>query len=126
MSSLNIDQIPKARRFAWIYDIGCVACLKIEIGFEPCQIHHLNLGGKAGQKRLGDRYTIGLCPWHHQGQVPSHMPKLGFKALRGPSLALSSREFRVKFGSDDELLAYQDELINGRLINARPEIHNKL
>lgn len=33
------------------------------------------------------------------------------KAMLGPSLKLHSREFRAEFGSDDELLARQNELI---------------
>ena len=104
------------RRFQDIYDIGCIACRKRWIFGSQCQIHHLNLNGKAGQKRRGDRYTIGLCPWHHMALVVvcegETVSKL--ESIFGPSLALKSKAFRAEFASDDELLAYQDELIENR------------
>lgn len=69
------------------------------------EIHHLNEGGHAGQKRRGDEFTIGLCSWHHRG-IKSFL-----SGTLGPSLALNSREFRECFGSDDQLLEEQNKLI---------------
>ena len=105
-----------AQRFSRIYEIGCIACLK-KGWFSECQIHHLNLGGHAGQRRRGDEFTIGLCPWHHQGQSI-----LGFSTDRmyrcfGPSLARHPTKFRDTFGIDDELLKVQNPLIDERLKN---------
>ena len=54
-------------RYLRIHEIGCLACRR-RGWVRPCQVHHLNLDGKAGQKRRGDPYTIGLCPWHHVGE----------------------------------------------------------
>lgn len=100
----------EAARFCSIHAVGCIACLKNGNGPTFPQIHHLTVGGKHGQKRRGHRFTIGLCDWHHVGihtglytsQVEQHF---------GPSYAISPRKFREYFGSDDELLAMQDELI---------------
>lgn len=81
---------------------------------QPCQVHHLNLGGKAGQKRRGRRVSIGLCEWHHQG-IPIMPTEALTRATFGPSLAKESRAFRQEFGTDDVLLAEQNELIKQRM-----------
>lgn len=100
---------PKARehRFRRIKEIGCLVCVE----FRACDIHHLNLGGKAGQARRGDEFTIGLCKWHHVGETPLGMGSKEARIIFGPSLALSSREFREQFGTDDELLRAQNMII---------------
>lgn len=98
------------RRFNRIYQIGCLPC-RMRGWFTPCHVHHLNLDGKAGQERRGDEYTIGLCPWHHVGEPPGILSAREARNILGPSLKLHSREFRAEFGSDDDLLARQNELI---------------
>lgn len=98
------------RRCQRIYSIGCLAC-RTRGWFNACQVHHLNLGGKAGQARRGDDCTIGLCPWHHVGEPPHGMTTRSMRAWVGPSLKLESRPFRQEFGTDDELLRRQNELI---------------
>lgn len=75
------------------------------------EIHHLNLGGHAGSARRGDEFTIGLCRWHHQGQPLQGWTLDECRRVLGPSLKLHSRRFRETFGSDDELLARQNQLI---------------
>lgn len=98
------------RRCQRIYQIGCLACRRR--GWESmCQVHHLNLGGHAGQVRRGDEFTIGLCPWHHVGEPINGMPANTCRWLVGPSLKLQPRAFRNEFGSDDDLLAEQNKLI---------------
>lgn len=91
----------------------CIACT---IGGTsvcgPTEVHHLNFDGKAGQKRRGDWFTIPLGRWHHQG-----IPKNGMSAMRaaiiyGPSLAKSSKRFREFYGTDDELLARVNALLD--------------
>jgi hypothetical protein len=98
-----VREIDRQRRFRLIQDIGCLACHRFG-WYSPVDTHHQNLGGHAGQKRLGDESTIGLCPWHHRGilKPPIYV---------GPSLATQPRKFREVFGSDEELLAKQDGLI---------------
>jgi hypothetical protein len=96
-------------RYRRIYDVGCLCCRR-KGWFSPCQVHHLNADGKAGQKRRGDVFTIGLCPWHHVGEPLSGMTEAQCRARFGPSLK-SSRAFREAFGTDDSLLAEQNRLI---------------
>ena len=98
------------RRCQRIYQIGCLACRK-RGWFNPCQAHHLNEDGKAGQKRRGDAETVGLCPWHHVGEPIGNMTAMDCRARLGPSLKLESKAFREKFGSDNELLEWQNQLI---------------
>jgi hypothetical protein len=97
-------------RFLRIYDIGCICCARFQ-WFKPCQVHHLNLDEHAGQKRLGDDFTIGLCPWHHQGQPLAGLTAKECMLLVGPSMALEPVKFRASFGSDEQLLAFQNHLI---------------
>lgn len=104
---------PTERRFDAIYDIGCIACRKRGYS-RPCQVQHLNLGGLAGQKQLGHSYTIGLCPWHHQAVKDFGYCSDEMRIKLGPSLAQQSKLFRETFGTDDELLAYQNQLIAER------------
>lgn len=85
------------RRFIAIQFIGCVACRQHGIYNTPPDVHHLTEGGR----RRGHRYTIGLCPWHHRG----------VGAGQGVSLAHGSRPFHELYGTDAELLAEQDRLI---------------
>lgn len=95
----------EAERFALMRDFGCILCDMLGIG-RAGEIHHLTVGGKHGQKRRGHRFTICACEYHHRGVDWSD----GTLNL-GPSYALQPRAFRERFGSDDELLALQDELI---------------
>jgi hypothetical protein len=103
----------KAERERWTYfaDIGCVCCRKYGYYTKGVQVHHLNLDGHAGQKRLGHDHTIPLCCWHHLGQTPMGMTSPRAATLFGPSLAKESKRFRDVFGSDQELLAETDRLI---------------
>lgn len=96
-------------RFVLIKDIGCIACRAYGLGFRPCDVHHLTVGGKHGQPRRGHAYSIGLCPPHHTGTPDNYGP------APGPSYAKAPRAFRATFGSDDELLAKQNALIAARL-----------
>ena len=92
------------RDFA-LREIGCIACRMDGRGCVPCEKHHLLTTGRHGNgKRRGERYTIGLCPYHHRG-VGSPVD------YRSPSLAREPRAFRAKYGEDDALLAMQDRLI---------------
>jgi hypothetical protein len=88
----------------------CMACRQRGLETEMVEIHHLNLDGKAGQKRRGHRFTIGLCSWHHRGVVPQGWARRDIEIELGPPLT-DSRKFRFWFGSDNELLATQDRLL---------------
>ncbi|WP_057921136.1 Ref family recombination enhancement nuclease [Lysobacter capsici] len=99
----------QAARWDEIRALGCVCCLLKDIK-RAAEIHHMTVGGKHGQKRLGHDHTFGLCAWHHRGENAFGSPRLGVLAY-GPSFALEPRRFREVFGTQDELLEFQNELL---------------
>ncbi len=106
----------QVERFEALKELGCIACRKRTVIHAmhcgPAEIHHLNLGGKAGQKRRGHDYTIPLCAWHHRGKGYDPMMLSFMLPLDiGPSLAKQSKAFRERYGTDDELLAEVNKLI---------------
>lgn len=104
---------PRARehRFRRLKEIGCIASWLDGRMNVPAEIHHLNLGGKAGQARRGDDATIPLSPWHHRGEPLPGYTATQMRTQFGPSLARHSKAFRAKYGSDDELLDKTNDLI---------------
>lgn len=104
----------------------CIAC-EIE-GVQqpsPTEEHHLNLGGKAGQKRLGDEYSIPLCGHHHRGEPPGEITASQALYIFGPSLARNSKLFRATYGTDQELLARVNARLDTSQANGSAE-HNQL
>lgn len=102
-----------AERARWsrIKDSGCIACIQLGFRGVYAEIHHLTITGRHGGKARGHRETIGLCLWHHRGQylIPDGAAQL---RIYGPSLALTPRAFRERFGNDEFLLNLQDDEIN--------------
>lgn len=99
-----------------IRDIGCIACLMFGAGKNPCEKHHLNEGDQPGRKRRGERFTVGLCQWHHVGRCWCN----GFPIQRrcdrcleerGPSWYHHKRAFIDRFGDGDTLLLDQNRRI---------------
>lgn len=84
-----------------IPDLGCMACA-VAGKYRWATVHHLVEAGK----RLGHAYTIGLCPWHHQG--PEAEP--GSIELYGPSLAKNKRDFVTTYGTERQLLELQNKI----------------
>ena len=101
----------RQRRFQRITAIGCLACRFRGYFAQPCQVHHLNLDQHAGQERLGDAHTIGLCPWHHVGEPLNGASRNRTRELLGPSMKHEPVKFRELFGTDRELLQEQNRLI---------------
>jgi len=104
---MNADE-----RMALVKMMPCVACTIG--GTRVCgktEVHHLNFGGKAGQKRRGDWFTIPLGRWHHQGIPPDGTSAMQAAMIYGPSLARSSKRFREVFGDDQLLLEKTNALI---------------
>jgi hypothetical protein len=89
------------KRFQALQKLGCVACRALG-QWSVAEIHHL----KSGNKRRGHADSIPLCPAHHRGVEHD-------EAIHGPSLALSPRQFRETFGSDDYLLAKVELMLKG-------------
>lgn len=84
-----------------IADIGCIVCDALGHGLVPCQLHHILVGGKHGQKRRGHDFTIGLCLWHHVGEPMAGLSHSACGDRYGPSYAREPRRFRQEIGTDD-------------------------
>lgn len=69
--------------------------------------HHM----KSGNIRRGHMFGIGLCRWHHMGHPFETWPMGLMRESFGPSLMDGSRLFHLTYGSDDDLLKLQRELI---------------
>lgn len=100
-------------RFDKMKEAGiCMCCYQIGIkGEQYIEIHHL----LSGNKRIGHMATVSLCPWHHRGSLVAGdnvADILIGLVSRGPSLAHGSKPFHAEFGSDSELLALQNEMLN--------------
>lgn len=93
-------------------ELGCIAC-KIEWGEKegpaamPPEIHHLTRTGR----QIGQDETVCLCQWHHRGICAPDERSSAMSLWWGPSLAKGSKPFHARYGSNDELLAYQNKLI---------------
>lgn len=111
MQSRSIKPPTKAefRRMARLTELGCVACAQNEHNMllSPVEVHHLLDGGV----RRGHAFTVGLCSWHHRGVVFVRKTVAEMTDGLGPSLYHDARSFHERYGSDEELLAYQNELL---------------
>ena len=96
------------KRFDRIQAIGCVACTIDGIYQNPCEIHHL----VSGMKRLGHDYTCGLCAMHHRGVVPTGYTYEQVRNASGPSMAIEPEAFRKHYGTQEELLEFQNALLD--------------
>ncbi len=121
-----MNKADRDQRFEGLIQIGCLCCLiNLQTGLFKatgleCQRHHLNAGGVAGGKRLGDEFTIPLCSWHHMGSLGAVAAPAGFvggewadamAAKYGPSWAQGSKRFHDEYPSDEELLALANSLL---------------
>lgn len=119
--SLGPPTAEQLRRWEWMEQFGCLAChfLCKPIGRQcgPVERHHLTVGGKHGAPRLGHDFTIMLGAWHHRGEAMPGATSMGggsseaAEMVFGPSYAKTPRAFRAEFGSDENLLRQQNELI---------------
>jgi hypothetical protein len=96
-------------RIRHIQDRGCVPCwLESKLQSrkwvpEPCDIHH------ADQDNW--RHTYGNCPWHHRGVRKNNLSLYEMARVFGPSMALHPQKYRARYGTEDDLLAYQATLL---------------
>jgi hypothetical protein len=111
MSLGNSQRITAAQseRFGQIKAGRCVACWKRGMVTIGCDAHHLLSGGL----RIGHEATVALCAWHHRavpfdGETPPRM-----RMLYGPSLMDGSKTFRAAYGTDEELLQLQEQMLRG-------------
>lgn len=97
-------------RFDAIKAGPCIACIQRGIdlsGMGLVEVHHLLSGGR----RIGHMATVGLCTWSHRGVPFDFHSHDEMREHYGPSLAEGSKPFHAEFGSDAELLAIQNELL---------------
>ena len=77
------------------------------------EVHHL----LSGNKRRGHAFTVPLGSWHHRAALVGAYAHLVTRSemaeFCGPSLAMNSKAFRARYGTDDQLLARTNELIHG-------------
>lgn len=86
------------RRKDAMRELGCIACI---LNGEPsgyryegiCEIHHM----LAGNKKLGEAFTVPLCEFHHTG------PVISWHKTR--------RRFRERYGSDLDLIDKVNKLL---------------
>lgn len=109
----------ESARMDGIVEGGCIIARHLGLYIEtqdgerlpiPCEVHHLTVGSRHGQKRLGHRFTVGLNPWSHRGVAFSNYTARECRAMFGPSYAKEPRAFRELY-PDEILLAWQDELL---------------
>lgn len=96
-----------------IREAGCIVARMRGVGWIPCAIHHLTIGGKHGAKRRGHDHVLGLNDWSHQGRP---LTEYGWDAAKcreilGPSYAVEPSAFRREIGNDDALEVYQEQVL---------------
>lgn len=105
----------ESERMGRLKRMDCIACtINRERGFyDHCHwwhesdAHHLLSGGR----RIGHSATIPLCPFHHRGIAPVEgMGTEAAIAVYGPNLE-RQKAFRDYYGTDDELLAMVNEIL---------------
>lgn len=106
----------RAIRFAALKELGCLIARLRGLEWVGADIHHqLTTGFHGNGKRLGDEFTVALNPWSHAGRPFGGLSEEECRAMFGPSYALHPREFRDTFGTDEELLAMQNEVLRAYL-----------
>jgi len=106
-SSIGSPSKKDIRRFHAIYEIGCIPCWIEGIKNEPCQIQHVLSGGR----RVSHSHSYGSCPWHHEGQPKNDLTIEQAYGIFGPSRKHHKREFTEKYGTEGELIEFQNQAI---------------
>ena len=102
----------QAARMGAIKERGCVIAHSLGMGYVECEIHHMTVGNRHGQKRRGHDFTVGLNPYSHRGVPFGGMDAVRCQILFGPSYAREPRRFRNEW-PDERLLIMQDEVLEG-------------
>lgn len=108
MKRNNAERITDEHRERWerFTRTGCIACYLEGYPFRAFERHHLVEG-----YRLGHRFTVPLCRWHHRGAPDQRMDETECRLLYGPSMALEKQAFVEHFGTERELCEKVDDLI---------------
>lgn len=105
----SLTKADEARRRA-IHAGNCMACEQrgismVDTGY--VQWHHTNGRNHHDQ-------TCGLCQWHHMGRLPEGWSKQACRDHFGPSLFHEKKAFHAEFGSNEQLLEQQNEVLIGQ------------
>jgi len=90
-----------------IHRMTCIACQIFGRGLYcgPVEAHHIVDGGYRKHSG-GHQSTLPLGRWHHRGQpLTTAWTVKEMTATFGPSLAISKRDFVLRFGAERDLLA---------------------
>jgi hypothetical protein len=95
--------------------LQCIPCLVwARAGNMPLE-HVANLCAydhkKSGNIRRGHKFGFASCDWHHQGYPSNGWNTPSMRRYFGPSLMDGSKTFAQTYGSDDELIALQNEIL---------------
>ncbi len=97
----------KALRYARVQNLGCLACRHDGRHGVPSDMHHPLRG-----YRIGIAVVVPLCVWHHRGVCVGNPDK--YAERWGPSLHHHAKRFRAKYGTDEQLLAETERLLEAR------------
>ena len=112
LPSRHRTKAQEARRAA-IYETPCLACLQLSQrhGRAFCcgAVTEQHTDGRTKPDAHDKTYALG--EWHHLGRTHEGWTRHSMRVEYGPSLAEGSKPFHAAFGSDDDLLKMQDDLI---------------
>ncbi len=103
-------------RLSILSEVGCIPCM-IDGWWSPGEIHHV----VEGMVRLENqhRWTYPACAWHHRGVPPGDCT-----AHFGPSMALSPRDYRHRYGEERGLVYIADAVV--RIVESANRHHEWL
>lgn len=111
--SMNSRSLPPATpeesaRIDRAKSAGCICCRLLGIVTdERPEYHHFLHSGL----RVGHRYGVALCKWHHQSQCGRGYNYDAMLRGYGPGLRDHKGDFHARFGTDQALLNFQDDLL---------------
>lgn len=109
MSRNRADQ----KRLDAIHRLPCCACVQWGLN-QPNRTEAHHIVSQSYRKHSGgDQATIPLCGHHHRGEPIMGASIKEMTRKYGPSLADNKRMFVATFGSERELLAGVDRLVEG-------------
>ena len=101
----------QAVRLDRIHRLPCMACVQEGVSQpSPTEAHHLVDRGYRKHSG-GHDATIPLCGWHHRGMQRDKWIKAEMTAKYGPSFDLDKRRFVDRYGSERELLAMVNSVL---------------
>lgn len=98
-----------------VKSMGCVCCAQLP------RLHRTNMVVEfnhhvRGNRRIGNIVGTGECVWHHRGEPHPGFQKRTMLLLHGPSRMYqgSKGAFAARWGTDEELLQRQEDMLNAR------------